>query len=202
MATWRNPVLERLREEHGKITGELEGAEAAWARLDGRGDFGADRERIILRPHLAGLFERRDRTLRQIAVEEERERIIGELVPRLDQETRALHVQLDAILARADVPDATTMRAFYDANRARERLRLVLHDVTHDVRFAREEDFILTVRRFWRQQAEERDRVFSHTLAPAQRGKAVPQPWDTQVRRLRELRVLDSTPKEEIINAN
>ncbi len=185
-------VLQREREAFERfMSGEFAPLDREFEQVsEGPQNYRADQQLAALRPRLDALYARRDAWLRRIAILEEREPIIADLIRRLGEETVALHVQLDAIMARADVPDAATMRAFYDKNRAAERLRLSVFDATGDARFAREQDFVETLRVFWREQGEARSRMFSHVLAPGNRPKNEPPPWHPLVMRLRELQVV------------
>jgi hypothetical protein len=89
------------------------------------------------------------------------------------------------------VPEPAVVRTVYVRNRALDGLRRTLFDATNDVRFAKEWDALEVIRTGWYAQQVARERIFSHVLAPTQRPKSEPAPWQAQAARLSALRSVD-----------
>jgi hypothetical protein len=190
-----NPALLKVQADFTRLVEfELEPAEKDWNRVtENRHDFRADQEREALRPRLAALYRTEKELTRQMAVEEERERIANELFPHFTREDSTGVAMLSALLNRPEAPDRVPVTELWLCGRRREEIRRQLYDVTADPRFSKARDFVDELRYYWHVQQEAREKVLRIVLSPGHRPKAEAPPWAAQVARLREL----STVKEE-----
>jgi hypothetical protein len=194
--TYQCPTLHGDREALDRFTvAELEPLERAFERLESRNDWDADHERERLRPLLTAAYAKRDAWLRRIAVETEREQILAELIPVCRQELTALKAALTAITGTIDTPNDEQFLELRVRNRRVEDLRHVVHDATNSAEFRDEFDAVLKLRRFWKDQNAERERLFDRLLTPGHRPRGEPPPWQPLTARLIALRT-SNRPEE------
>lgn len=189
-------LIERLRAELRAeredlvrfVEGPVATLDREFERVSNRTDYRASTQLELLKPQLARAYAELEAKQRRLTAKEEHVALLDKLIPQYLREVEAVQAMLDALTSLSDVSDRVPVIELYFGSRRVEQLRRPLYAATGDIRFAKERDYVDSLRYHWHVQAEARERVLRQVLTPGHKPKpSAPPAWAGDAARLGEL---------------